>query len=420
MGEDEDDLDLAPIAMRKRPRREAADQDIEERRSMSSVSPTSSKQSRTSLSPIRQINWLAAQRKPLEKLGFSRLEHCRLPTSIGSMVANIRRCSKGTHTIPIPLKAQILARDPDLDPDDNVWRTDKPPSAEHAFMQPIANTDPVPPRTPSNTLCAESLHRRSDSSLPPAYDLSPDLPQVEMIVRQAQRCNGMDDMEAGWNSHVHGPLLLLACYLSRHRDRVQSVDLTLARSLARLGSSHRITNTGKMVDFGIYLEVSPELQASYRAIGPETDGQSRYFNHTSFEQIARRPLVISVKTEREGHSDSQADLQLSVWVNAHFDRLADLRKTVLHDSDRTVWLPLLKVIGPIWYLLMARGDYNDLGELACTTVYSRHQLGDVTTYHGIFQVLSALQELIDWTETSYRPWFERWVSCSQQTGAVVA
>jgi hypothetical protein len=38
------------------------------------------------------------------------------------------------------------------------------------------------------------------------------------------------------------------------------------------------------------------------------------------------------------------------------DRLADLRKTPLNPGDRTAWLPLLKVIRPIWYLLMARGD----------------------------------------------------------------
>jgi hypothetical protein len=52
---------------------------------------------------------------------------------------------------------------------------------------------------------------------------------------------------------------------------------------------------------------------------------------------------------------------------------------------------------------MARGYYNDLGELLCTTVYSRHQLSDVTTHHGFFQVFPALRELVDWTETSYRP-----------------
>lgn len=107
-------------------------------------------------------------------------------------------------------------------------------------------------------------------------------------------------------------------------------------------------------------------------------------------------------------------------MNGHFDRLADLRKTALDPGDRTVWLPLLKVIEPIWYLLMTRGDYNDLGELACTTVHSRHQLGDVTTYHGFFQVFTALRELIGWTETSYRPWLERWVTASDHTNIPLA
>ena len=186
-----------------------------------------------------------------------------------------------------------------------------------------------------------------------------------------------------------------------------------------VGPSGGLVATGKMVDFGIYLQVSPELRAAYKAIKPEADGQSRYFNHTNFEQIARRPLVISIETKRDGQGGSQADLQLSAWVNGHFDRLADLRKTALGPSDRTVWLSLFKV-GPIWYLLMARDDYNDLGELACITVYSRHQLGDVTTYHGFFQVFTALHELIDWTETSYRPWFERWVTASDHTNIPLA
>jgi hypothetical protein len=124
-------------------------------------------------------------------------------------------------------------------------------------------------------------------------------------------------------------------------------------------------------------------------------------------------LAISIKTKREDQGGSQADLQLGVWVDAHFDRLAGLRRTALNVDDRTIWLPLVKVIGPIWYLLLARGDYSELGELVGTTVYSRYQLGDVTTYHGFFQVFPAIHAIVDWTETSYRPWFERWVSQSQ-------
>ena len=426
MENDEHDPDCTPRALGKRSRRIVADEDsqYQQEQSMSSTassySTTSSKRSRISASPIKQINRLAAQLKPLEKQDFSELHKCPLPTRIRALVTNIRRCAKGTHTIPLSLKSRLLERDPDLDEDDNVWRPESLQSDNCVPVQPGACTEPIPLSLPIDDTGTNHPHARSHFPSSRACDAMPDLLQVETIVEQARECNAIDDLEAGWNSHVHGPLLVAACQLSRHHARVRSVNLTLARSLARLGPSDKLVATGKMVDFGIYLQVSPELRAAYKAVKPEADGQSRYFNHTNFEQIARRPLVISIETKRDGQGGSQADLQLSVWVNGHFDRLADLRKTALDPSDRTVWLPLLKVIGPIWYLLMARGDYNDMGELACITVYSRHQLGDVTTYHGFFQVFTALHELIDWTETSYRPWFERWVTASDHTNIPLA
>jgi hypothetical protein len=92
----------------------------------SSYSTISSKRSRITASPIKQINRLAAQQKPLEKHDFSQLHKSPLPTPIRSLVTNIRRCAKGTHTIPLSLKSQVLERDLDLDADDNVWRPESP------------------------------------------------------------------------------------------------------------------------------------------------------------------------------------------------------------------------------------------------------------------------------------------------------
>lgn len=411
------DPESTPKAARKRSRRHATageDVECEQDENMSAVtssaSTTSSKRSRHSASPIKQINRLAAQLRPLEKLNFSQLEHCPLPKSISSLMTKVRRCAKGTLTIPLSLKDQILKRDPDLDPEDNVWRPDMPVVAAHAPTQYSADMDPNLLPTQSYDVGVLHPHLQTHSSKPRPRDLLPSLLEAEMIVDQAQECQVADDFEAGWNSHVHGPLLVLACHMSQHYKRVRSVNLTLAPCLRQ---HQRVSITGKMVDFGIYLQPSPVLRDAYKEIEPEADGESRYFNHTNFEQIARKPLAISIETKREDQGGSQADLQLSVWVDAHFDRLAGLRRTALNVDDRSIWLPLLKVIGPIWYLLLARGDYNELGELAGTTVYSRYQLGDVTTYHGFFRVFSAIHALVDWAETSYRPWFERWVSQSQ-------
>jgi hypothetical protein len=233
---------------------------------------------------------------------------------------------------------------------------------------------------------------------------------VKMIVGQARECSDNDDVEAGWDSLVNGPLLLFACHVSRHHGQINGANLTFARPLAQSESDHGAADAGKMVNFGIYLQTTDKLKAAYREVRPGADGESRNFNHMDADPIARKPLVISIETLQGEQRGFQADLKLSLWVKSHFARLADLRKRTLKFGDRTVWLPLLKVVGPVWYLLLACGNYNDEGELFYTTVYSRHQLGDITTYHGFFQVFATLLELINWSETIYRPWFEDWVT----------
>jgi hypothetical protein len=361
----------------------------------------------------RQINQLAAQQQPLEMVDFSRLEGCTLPASVELLITKLRRCAKGIDTIPEFFKTQILEMDPDLYPDDDVWQPESLLLAERNSSQSGSEADPVEIPVLAETL---TTHLSRDDKLPcQVHNHTLSFPQAEMIVEQARECNDNGDLEAGWDSLVHGPLLLLACHLSRHRANVKTINLTHARSLVRLEPQHHAVLTDKIVDFGIYLQNSEKLKSAYREIQPEADAQSRYFNHTDFEQIARKPLAISIATQPEGLIGSQADLQLGVWAKSHLFRLAELRMRMLSSSDRTIWLPLLKIVGPVWYLLMARGDYHKSGGLSSTTVYSRHQLGDVSTYHGFFQVLSAILELINWAEVCYRPWFEEWVSKDQET-----
>lgn len=417
--DDEDGPERKSRAIYKRLRIMTALDDAEQRGKRISARPIASfasTQFSVTAGPIKQINQLAAHQQPLEMLDFSRLEARSLPPSMNTMITNIRRVAKGINTIPMSLKAQVLEQDPDLSSDDDVWQLDVPLLAESTSLRPGSNADSMSPPELSNALSNLPLH--PDPPLSRGYNRPLYLSQAEMIVEQARECHDNDDLEAGWNSQVHGPLLLLACNTSQHRAKVKSANLAHARLLARPETDSQAIFGSKMVDFGIYLQNSNRLKAAYRDIQPEADGQSRYFNHTDCEQIARKPLVISIESERAGQSGSQADLKLSVWAKSHLDRLSELCWRTLHSEDRTIWLPLLKVVGPAWYLLLARGDYNDSGELSSTRVYSRHQLGDVTTYHGFFQVLAALLELIDWAETFYRPWFEDWVSNDQEADVV--
>lgn len=419
----EDDRGSTSKASRKRRRFLNAADDAAERDQGGSMKATASSSSnipgmRLFARPIKPLKRRTVQQQPVKVLNFSRLGFCTLPPTINSLLSEIRRCAKGIDTIPDALKAQILEQDSDLDSDDDVWQTDAPLLARNAHPRATLDRESERrwSRTPSYTPGVQP--QGSDSPFSEVHDRLVTFPQVEMIIEQARECNENDDFEAGWNSHVNGPLLLLACYLSRHHTQVKSADLTLARPLALPEPDQEAANTGKMVDFGIYLQPSYKLKAAYNDSQPEANGRPRNFNHVDYQRLACKPLVISIETQRDEQRGFQADLQLSMWVRFHFGRLADVRKRTLKFGDRTVWLPLLKVVGPVWYLLLACGNYNDTGELFYTTVYSRHQLGDVTTYHGFFQILAALLELIDWTETIYRPWFEDWVTSDQDSDVV--
>lgn len=361
----------------------------------------------------KQLNIFAAQQQSLEMVNFSRLDSCVLPPSIDSMVMNIRQHAKGIDTIPESLKDGVLEEDLDLHPDDNVWRPNAPPRTKKVPAQTTPDTDILPSLELPDSPIVEPV---SSFALPSqAHSHTLHFSHVAPIIEQARECSDSNDFETGWNSQVNGPLLLLACHLSRHRTNIMSIDLTNARLLKHLEPGHSASLSSKMIDLGICLQSDDKLKAIYKGIPPEADGQSRYFNQTSHEQIARKPLVISIGTQREGQSGAQADLQLGMWMKAHLARLAELRKRTLTTEDRTIWFPSLKAVGPVWHFLLARGEYNASGELTCTTIYSKHQLGDITTYHGFFQILAVLLELIDWAETYYRPWFEGWVSGDLET-----
>jgi hypothetical protein len=397
------------------------DQDITSEGSTRAITPSASTKTRMRIfaRPTKQTKRRVVQQQPVKVLNFSRLGYCTLPPTINSLLSRLKRCAKGFETIPEALKTQILDEDPDLDSDDDVWQTDTPllPEDVHPRGASDRNSELRWSRTPSQT--PGTLPRRSDSSLPEAPNRQMNFSQVEMLVEQARECSDNDEFDAGWNSHVNGPLLLLACYLSRHHNRVRSVDLTSARPLARLGADPGAIDPGKSVDFGIYLQPSNKLRPAYDDLRPDSDGKPGSFNPMDSEHIGGKPLVISIEALRGEQRGFQADLKLSQWVASHLGQLADLRQRALKFGDRTIWLPLLKVVGPVWYLLLACGNYNDNGELFYTTVYSRHQLGDITTYHGFFQVLAVLFELINWMETKYRPWFEDWVTSDEEDNEVI-
>lgn len=143
--------------------------------SSSAYATTSSKCSQyCSASTMKELNRLAAQLRPIEKLSFNQLNRHPHPETINSLITKIRRCARGIDTIPMAMKSQVLERDADLVSEDNVWRADL-----------LTDTDP--------TILPSTL-------IPQPHGILPTLLQAEMIVDQARECQDTDASEAGWNS----------------------------------------------------------------------------------------------------------------------------------------------------------------------------------------------------------------------------
>lgn len=80
-----------------------------------------------------------------------------------------------------------------------------------------------------------------------------------------------------------------------------------------------------MFDYTIYLEADhTEPTFSKMLIAIELESPAcLYINHTSFEPVWYRPIVVSIETMVAGNKND-ATTQLSVWVVAHFRRLKQI------------------------------------------------------------------------------------------------
>lgn len=342
--------------------------------SRSDASSASSKRSRpSSSSPVKQQNRLYAQWQ-MEERDFTTRSISDLPQEIAWLVDEMQRCRDEVGIIPASLKHELYAR------------------------------------------AADELKRkwsREEIWFTESEDQIPIMREVEGIVRHARRCHRRRAYEAGWNSHVHGPLLLLASMLSRYSTRVSTDNITNARVMRRLLPSCPSVR-GKMVDFAVYLEPDAALHKAFRHLASEDDG-TKYWNHTDSDPVATTPLVVGIETKREGEGGTQAQLQLSLWSSTHLLRLAELRQRPLRPQDKSIYLPQLACSGPQWSFYLARGDYDDEGSLIGTSMYSDLPLGDVSTYTGAFKVIASLLVIMHWSQTVYRPWFEDWTPPTPMT-----
>lgn len=193
--------------------------------------------------------------------------------------------------------------------------------------------------------------------------------------------------EAAWNCNVHYPLLVEACTRSISARHIRVENITTA------SITDAATNTSRKADFAITFAIPDAMIAalSNRSIDS--------LCHSTYQPLCYSPPAVSIETKLEGSHGQEAGLQLSIWAHAHAMTLKALLHKAGRPDEQIPALPLLVVQGSKWYF--------NYFEIRCDKAvrWSQVHVGDSGTIRGVYQVVAALQRLVEWTATTYGPWF---------------
>lgn len=180
-------------------------------------------------------------------------------------------------------------------------------------------------------------------------------------------------------------------------------------------------------------------------------------NHTDFEALAARPLLLSIETKKPGVHWDTAQLQMGFWHAAQWSFLAwavgqklarqGTKHALLAEADKRAeasetlqgegrsqptgleegdeadgptapvqkveakkrsalsalgYLPGIIVLGHRWHLVLSTYD----AESGKTTLWTDHLFGTTQEYLEIYATIAGVRKLTAWARDVYLPWFE--------------
>lgn len=148
----------------------------------------------------------------------------------------------------------------------------------------------------------------------------------------AMECQKYSHSEVSWNIEVHVPLLSEALRVRGKRPFHHSINYTACHP-ARIDPEFLPRSTpAKMVDFCLYLDPAaisntpgfPDDVAVKRINDLRSQLPNLMINHTTYDQLENRPIVLSIETKRLGEGLEKANLQICAWHSAQWACLARL------------------------------------------------------------------------------------------------
>ncbi|KAJ2894672.1 hypothetical protein MKZ38_007313 [Zalerion maritima] len=270
---------------------------------------------------------------------------------------------------------------------------------------------------------------------------------LQSLVHRAARLEALNAIEASWNEEIHHRLmqLVLRPYPNeelvlpgdnkmemRHRPPgeihdplVDVLNATSADTYYPYRPSHALP---KKVDYIIF--INPESDPGRESVRTRLLEFARLthtgtVNPTTYPSLTQLPIAVPIETKKPGAGSAKADVQAGVWhasqwkfLNTHLCRSSpslrdgeafsstDAHSAQLEDSPNplsSLFIPGLIVEGHDWRFIFSTWDSTD----GTTTVWGNVLIGTTRTIVEAYQVVAALQVLIDWAQNTYWPFFQK-------------
>ncbi|KAJ0382464.1 hypothetical protein COL922a_012523 [Colletotrichum nupharicola] len=157
---------------------------------------------------------------------------------------------------------------------------------------------------------------------------SPPVKKVMKILKVANICTNEKYDEASWNSPT-------AKILDDYVD-------------SRGGS--------RKIDFCFVVEPGPQAAQAITAIQYKDDLFSKSINHTDYEPLCCRPIVLSIESKPEGSGTNDGKAQLLIWLEAQWRQLHRLASRGDHHHPLPDFLPAIIIEGHKWYFVACTRD----------------------------------------------------------------
>lgn len=181
-----------------------------------------------------------------------------------------------------------------------------------------------------------------------------------------------------------------------------------------------------MIDICVYATFDHDLTFRAKMIELSRICPTQTVNHTDFDPISTRPLLLSIETKKPGGQWDTAQLQIGIWHAAQWaflrwavgQRLLRQRaenNSTMPQTDEEEdefqaqklavlstlgFIPAVIVLGHRWHMVLS--TYED----GKTKLWADRQFGTTQSCLETYATIFGIRKLTAWARDVYLPWFE--------------